>query len=172
MKRTLWMAALGLAAVAPAAQTSSFGYPSNLSFRLGWVYPIDSVTRNNSRSLIGVGVDYFLERSLLENGETVISFDWLGKSGSGAKGNIFPIMLNQRFYNNDGTNYGTERTYWFFGAGVSFIDVVNSDTVLTLGAGVGKEFGQNIFGEVRFLYSDSAGGARATSVGAYVGYRF
>lgn len=172
MKRTLWLAALGLAAVAPAVQQDTFGYPSNLSLRLGWVYPIDSVTRDNSRSLIGVGAEYFLDRSLLEGGETTISFDWLGKSGSGAKGNLFPIMLNQRFYTSEGTGYGTERTYWYVGAGVTFIDVTNSDTVLTVGTGFGKELGQNIFGEVRFLYSDSGGGARATSVGAYIGYRF
>ena len=171
MKRTLWLAALGLAAVAPAVQQDTFGYPSNLSLRLGWVYPIDSVTRDNSRSLIGVGAEYFLDRSLLADGETTISFDWLGKSGSGAKGNIFPILVNQKWYNKNITYYGT-RSYVFVGAGIAVVDVNNTKTTIAGRIGFGVELGPRLFAEANLLVSDNAGGAKANSAGVYFGYKF
>ena len=129
--------------------------------------------RNAAPSYIGVGVDLHPQGySLLDQGQTVISFDWLGKSGSGAQGNVFPIMLNQRFYNDDadGRSYG--RSYYQFGVGLAIIDVTATDTVLAARAGFGKEFGENTFGEVNFIYSEAGGGARATSLGFYIGYRF
>lgn len=173
MKRTLWLAGLGLGLVAVApAQGSSFGYPSNAALRVGAAYPLDGTTRNVVNNFIGVGFDYFLDKSLFGEGETTISIDWLGKSGSGAKGNAFPIMINQRFYNGPELEAGGGRTYWFAGAGVALMDITSSDTVWAIRGGVGKEFGPNIFGELTFIYSDDAAGARATSIGAYVGYRF
>ncbi len=167
MKRTLIMATLGMAAIGYSQQ---FDQPTNLAFRLGYVYPIDSVTRDQVRNFIGVGVDYFPNLTLLKNAETSISFDWLGKSGSGAKGNIFPILINQRFYNNSET--GERKSWFFFGAGVAIVDVVSTKTVWAARVGYGFMLGENLFGEIPFLYSDSAGSARATSMGFYLGYRF
>ena len=168
MKRTLILAALGMSAAGCYAQ--SYDQPTNVAFRLGYAYPVDSVTRDRVRGFIGVGIDYFPNLTLLRNAETSISLDWLGKSGSGAKGNIFPILLNQRFYNDSPS--GERKSWFFFGAGVAIVDVVSTKTVLAARVGYGFMLGENIFGEIPFLYSDSAGGARATSIGAYVGYRF
>jgi hypothetical protein len=166
MRNLLVLAALGASAFA----TAQIEEPTNLSLRLGWAYPIDNATRDATRNLIGVGADYYFQRSLLGNGETTLSVDWLGKSGSGAKGNIFPIMLNQRWYNN--VSDEMRRTYFFLGAGVAIVDVTSTDTVLAGRAGFGIELSEHLFGEATLIHSDAAGGARATSVGFYIGYRF
>lgn len=168
MKNLTVIAALGLVAVSSAQ--GAFEEPTNIAFRLGYVYPIDSTMRNISSSYLGVGVDLFpTGYSLFGKGETFISVDWFGKSGSGAKGNAFPILINQRIY-NDGFEFG--RTYFQFGAGVAVLDLTSTKTVLAAKAGFGKEFGENLFGEVNFVYTDSGGAARATSLGFYVGYKF
>lgn len=166
MRNLLVLAALG----ASAFSTAQIAEPTNLSLRLGWAYPIDNATRDLTRNLIGVGADYYFQRSLFGNGDTTLSVDWLGKSGSGAKGNIFPIMLNQRWYND--VSDDMRRTYFFLGAGVAVIDVNSTDTALAGRAGFGMELSEHIFGEATLIYSDAAAGARATSVGVYIGYRF
>lgn len=167
MRTLIALAALGAAAFSSA----QIGTPTNVAFRLGAAYPLDNTTRDSVKNFIGVGIDYFLERSLVEGGETSLSFDWLGKSGSGAKGNIFPIMLNQRWY-NQGSTVDDRKSYFFVGAGVAIVDVTSTKTVLAGRAGYGVLFGEHLFGEMNFVLSDDANGARATSIGAYIGYRF
>lgn len=169
MRTLIALAALSATALA-SAQT--VGTPTDIAFRLGAAYPIDETTRDSVRSFIGVGVDYFLPRSLVAGGETFLSFDWLGKSGSGSKGNAFPIMLNQRWYNPNSSNEYNRGSYFHLGAGVAIVDVTSTKTVLGARAGYGVFFGESIFGEINFVYSDDANGARATSIGGYIGYRF
>jgi hypothetical protein len=169
MKNLTILAALGLAAVS-SAQSNFLEEPTNIAFRLGYVYPIDSGMRDVASSYIGVGADFFTGIRLLKNAETTISIDWFGKSGSGAKGNAFPIMINQRIYNGDATVGG--RSYFFFGAGVVFADITNADTVLGARVGYGRELGENLFAEGIFTYSEAAKGSRVTSLGFYLGYRF
>jgi hypothetical protein len=171
MKRTLLIAGLALSAMS-FAEENPFQFPTGVSLRAGWVYTIDTVTRRNSDTMIGVGLDYYLKRSFIPGGESTVSIDWLGKSASGAKTNIFPILLTQRVYQGDERVLGGGRSYTWYGAGVAFIDVTNSGTAWCIGGGFGYEFSGNLFGEVRFLYSDAVGGARATSLGGYIGYRF
>lgn len=170
MKGISVLAAVGLVSVSCAQNI--YEEPENVAFRLGYVYPIDADLRDAASSYIGVGIDFFPTGfNLFDEGQTYVSFDWLGKSGSGAKGNVFPIMLNQRYYSDSGMP-GAGRTYWQFGLGVAVIDVNSTDTVLAARAGIGKEFGENLFGEANFLYSESGAGVRATSLGFYIGYRF
>lgn len=169
MRNLIALVALGGAAF---SQAQAVGTPTNIALRIGYAYPIDNTTRNLVRNFIGVGFDYFLDRSLLEGGETTVSVDWLGKSGSGAKGNIFPIMLNQRWYNPNMTEEDSNRSYFFLGAGVAIIDVNSTKTVLAGRGGFGMEFGEHIFGELNIVISDDANGARANSAGIYLGYRF
>lgn len=161
----------GLAAASLSfAQSSTFSAPTNMGVRLGYVLPIDTALKNNAASYIGVGLDFPVQFKLLAEGESILSIDWIGKSGGGAKGNIFPFMLNQRFYAK--TNPGARRTYFFFGAGIALIDVGSSGTALAARTGYGSELGENLYGELSFLYSDAAGGARASSLGFHLGYRF
>ncbi len=168
MKQLTLLAALGIAAIS-SAQVDYLEAPTNLAFRLGYVYPVDSVLRDISPSYIGVGVDIFTNLRLLEDAETTISLDWFGKSGSGAKGNAFPILLNQRWYAGDDL---VNRSYYFAGVGIAIVDVTSTKTVLAARIGAGKEFSDHFFGEISFTYSDSANGARATALGFYAGYRF
>ncbi len=169
MKRLLVLAAIAASAFASAQ--GGIGTPVNLSFRAGFVYSLDDFTRDIMDNMIGVGAEYYLERSLFEGGETTLSFDWLGRSINGDKGNMFPIMLNQRFYIGGDYESGNRR-YWYVGAGVAVIDVVSTNTVAAARFGLGQEMGHHTFGELTLVYSDSSSGARATSVGAYLGYRF
>lgn len=168
MKNLTVLAVLGLAAVS-SAQVNFLETPQNIAFRLGFVYPVDSTMRDVSNTFIGVGVDFPVNYRLLEGAQTVISFDWFGKSGSGAKGNAFPITLNQRWYQGEPF---TGRSYFFAGAGVAVVDLTSTDTVLAARVGAGREFGDFLFGELAFTYTDAARGARATALGFYIGYRF
>ena len=170
MKRLLVIASLAISALA-SAQDSSIGNPVNISFRAGFVYSLDNFTRNVTGNLIGVGAEYYLQRSLFADGETTLSADWMGRGLNGDKGNMFPIFLNQRWYVS-GDYEDANRTYFYLGAGVAIIDVVSTNTVAAGRFGVGAEFGTHLFGELTLVYSDSSAGARASSVGAYLGYRF
>lgn len=167
MKRLLVLAAICSSAFASA----QIGSPVNVSFRVGFVYSLDEFTRDITGNMIGVGADYHLTRSLFEGGETFLSFDWMGRSLSGAKGNMFPMCLNQRFFVSGDYEAG-DRRYYFVGVGAAVIDVVSTNTALAARVGLGQEFGHHTFGEVTFVWSDAASGARATSVAAYLGYRF
>jgi hypothetical protein len=171
MKRLLVVAALAISTAFASAQSGGFGTPVNLSFRVGFVYSLDDFTRDIMDNMIGVGAEYYLDRSLFEGGETTLSFDWMGRGLNGDKGNMFPIMLNQRWYVG-GDFESANRRYYYIGAGIAVIDVVSTNTVAAARVGIGQEMGQHIFGELTLVYSDSSSGARATSVGAYVGYRF
>ena len=143
----------------------------NLSFRAGFVYSLDNFTRNITGNLIGVGVEFYLDRSLMAGGETTISLDWMGKGMNGDQGNMFPIMINQRWYTG-GDYESANRTYYYIGAGVAIIDIISTNTVPAARFGVGSEFGEHIFAEFTPVYRDSSSGARASSVGLYLGYRF
>ncbi|MBL8064347.1 MAG: hypothetical protein JNM34_00665 [Chthonomonadaceae bacterium] len=169
MRTLLALAVVGGAVLATAQPVST---PVNLALRIGAAYPIDNNTRDLVKNFIGAGFDYFFDRSLVAGGETSVSVDWLGKSGSGAHGNIFPMMINQRWYNPNSSEEAGTRGYFFLGAGAAIIDVNNSKTVLAARAGFGREFGEHIFGEINIILSDDADGARANSAGVYLGYRF
>lgn len=175
MKRILALVAcLGIAAFSTAQL--NFDDTSDLQLRLGYVFPFDDDTRNVTGDLLGVGADYFLPGTLIPgaNGESYVSLDWLAKSASGAKGNMFPIMINQRWYGGDVSPYTYgQRSYYFVGLGIAVIDIVTTDTVLAGRIGAGMEFGEHLFGEATFVISgEGNGGASATSGGLYIGYRF
>lgn len=169
MKRFSTMLAAMGTVVAAHAQTQDYT-PVNVALRGGGVYIFDDATRSVTGNMIGIGIDYFIDTKWFENSETSFSFDWLGKSASGAKGNAFPLLLNQRWY-TAGTERGN-RTYGFVGLGVYIIDVNKSDTVFGGRIGFGIELGENIFTEGSIWLSDGASGARISGIGGYIGYRF
>jgi hypothetical protein len=175
MKRILCLAALVGAAAMSHAQLN-MQQPTNLAFRLGIGLPFDEETRDHIGStLLGVGVDYFFERALIPsaNGETYISIDWLARGSNGEHGNMFPIMLNQRWYAMDDNPNDDRRTYFFAGLGAAFMDIDESDTVLAGRVGLGAELGPNIFGEANLvLTGPDSGGFHGTGINFYVGYRF
>ncbi len=168
MKKLFALAVIGVAAISNAQWEA----PTNVGVRIGWVYPIDANLRDVAPNYIGAGVDYYPNFQLLKgNGESYISFDWIGKSGSGAKGNLFPILINHKFYAAD-ANPNEPRSYFTLGAGVAIIDVNSTNTVLAIRGGVGRELSQNLFAEANLLYTDASAGVHGTSLGFYLGYRF
>lgn len=170
MKKTLFVAAAVATASLSFAQNAPFEPPANSGVRIGYVLPIDSRLRDASSSYFGLGLDLPVSFSLARDAEGYLSFDWVGRTGSGAKGNFFPILFQQRFYAK--TAPGMPRSYFALGAGVTFIDVASSGTALSARLAYGQEFGQNLYGEAALLYSDSVSGVHATSAGFYLGYRF
>lgn len=171
MKSILILAAMGGLAAASSAQ--SLESPTNLAIRLGIHFPFDENVRDASGNLVNVGVDFFLQRSLLkgERTESYFSVDWLSKSGNGDKGNIFPILINQRWYSPQATG-DENRTYFHAGVGAALMDVGSSDTVLAARIGAGVEFSKHLFGEANFLITGDADGYRGTGIGLQLGYRF
>lgn len=156
------------------AQNDTFDVPSNLGVRLGIGYSLDDDTRDLiGDGLLGVGFDYTFDESLLPQGETYLSIDWLGEGISGDKGNIFPIFINQRFFTSDVTErFQGNRSYYFVGVGGAIIDVTSTASVLAVRGGLGYELGEHVFVEGALVLSDIDADTRATSIGGYVGYRF
>jgi hypothetical protein len=125
-------------------------------------------------SLFGFGFEYFFDRALIDTGETSFSLDWISRGLNGDKGNMFPMMINQRFYLDDinSTPMG-ERSYAYAGVGVAVMDVfTGTDTELAARVGYGRELGLHTYIEATTFWSDAGSGARATSTGLYIGYRF
>lgn len=177
MKRILVLAVLASAAAMSHAQNNSLlEPPSNVAFRLGFGFPFDEDSRDHiGDTLVGIGADFFLNRGLIPgaNGESYISIDWLARGIDGEHGNMFPVMINQRWYAKDDNLEDFRRTYFFAGLGVSFMDIDKADTVFAGRVGLGAEFGQNIFGEANFtLTGRDSSGFYGTGANFYIGYRF
>lgn len=174
MKRLLFAAAAAAIATVGLAQ-SNIESPTNIAFRVGGAYPLDSDVRDIAKSFIGLGVDVFLSRSILpgQNTESTISIDWLGKSSAGTKGNIFPVLLTQRWYSaSEVDSIDNKRTYYFGGVGFAVVDLNSTKTVLALKGGLGYEFNKNIFAELSAMYAEPANKLRASNVAIHLGYRF
>ncbi|MCU0317600.1 MAG: hypothetical protein MUC92_13525 [Fimbriimonadaceae bacterium] len=171
MKKLFVLAGIGLAALSFAQQKNPFlETPTSISVRGGWVYPIDSNLRDISSSFIGIGLDFSQSFRLLPNAETYFTVDWIGRSGSGAKGNLFPILVQQRFSST--APGAANKTYFYFGAGVSVNDLTRTKTVLAGKLGYGIELGTKTFAEFSILYTDGVDSVRGTSLGIHLGYRF
>ena len=164
----------GVANAQYSGSTSVNARPSGVTFRGGIILPVDSNLRDVSTTFIGIGMEYSLTHTYLNSGETFVSVDWFGKSGSGAHGNVFPVCINQRFYTGTKTNrYGSGRTYFFVGAGVTFIDVTEATNQIGARGGIGMELGPSIVVEAAgYLSGKARDGVSADAVGLYVGYRF
>ena len=151
--------------------------PSNIAARGGVVYPFDESTRNGMGDLpLGFGVEIYLDRPFFDGaGEASITLDWFARGLNGDKGNIFPICLNQRFYSTDPavTPIG-ERSYYFVGVGMAFIDVLGGSTEESFAGriGAGKELGLHTYMEAVFTVTEDTSSGNGTSAGVYLGYRF
>lgn len=175
MKRLLMLTAAMMIAVSAHASSGAnqFGSPYNLTFRAGLAFSFDDSTRDVAGTLFGLGLDYYLEGSLLgREGDSYVSFDWIQGTKSGSNVQMFPLMINQKWYGEPRNIDGSQRTYWFLGAGIAFIG--NNDTVTTFAArgGVGMELSDTLLVEGTVLFGTAARGVRSNSIGVYLGYRF
>lgn len=179
MKKWLVPALIGLAALA-SAQSSRTGEsltaPVNVAFRIGYAFPFETEGRDAfGKNLLGVGMDYFLDRPLLAGGETSLSLDWfnIGRSGTDTATSV-PLLLNHRWYMAKEDDTMLQRYYFFVGAGVSFVNADDANRALITGrVGAGWELTRNVFveGSVTFT-EDKQDTPRGNLVGAFLGYRF
>ncbi len=171
MKRTLVLLATAAMASLSFAQPTVGGIDATgLRLRLGAVYPLEGATRKITGNMLAIGLD-FPVRSLAKTGEAYLSADWYGKSGSGAKGNIFPVLYNQRI-NVDKDPEATQRTYIMVGAGIAHIDVKKAKTAYAMRFALGKELSDTVFAEGGLLWTTDGGGVKGNAFGFFLGYRF
>lgn len=171
MKNLLIVAlCLGCAAIG-SAQTDLT--PSGVSIRGGFGWPSDGAVRNGDRLLWGLGADYYFSDSLIRGHKTYMSFDYLGRSGSGTTVNLFPIMGNIRFGIKDPQGIDS-KLYGYAGLGIVFIEVgsVKSKGVFGARLGFGVDMSDHVFFETNYLFTGANAGIRGNSLNFYVGYRF
>ncbi len=170
------LAAIGIVggAVAQSDDTRIDATPSFLTFRGGLVIPWDDNLREVSDLFGGIGIDYEFPSQIVRGALTYFSADWWFRTSNGDNGNVFPLAVNFRFYNNAGLSYYPEgRTYFFVGVGAAIIDAGKSSAEWMLRGGVGAELGPNVIGEAVLTFSDeSSTKVRANGIGFYLGYRF
>lgn len=178
MKRLLMIgiaaATVGTAASAMAQSSSPYMQrPVGLRLRAGLVWGIADELKSVSSTLWAIGGDYTFDKSFFSGSETYLSVDWFFKDGDV---NVFPIMLGQRFGMSQGVEIGVQSSaYGFLSVGPVFVDAPGGFKTTRLGicGGVGVFFNENLFGEAALLLTDRAkGGGSATSLGAYIGYKF
>ena len=171
VKAAAAIAALGACAVASAQIEKLDTTPSGLSVRAGIAISMDdSLSNTLGSSLIGLGVEYRFSSGLLKSGETYLSIDYMTKNFGGARGSIFPITVNQRwFMTKAGT---TRRTYGFLGLGVAIVDIIDSNTSLCFRGGFGVELGGSTFAEIALTLAEAKNNIKANTLGLYFGYRF
>ncbi len=165
-------AALALGGATALAQNNLDVTPTNLAVRFGGLLPIDDELNDFSEGFAGIGIDVYFSQQYIANSKTYLSIDWLGKSGTGSKGNFFPICLNQKFFLGK-TEEGQPGSYLFFGVGAMVFDFYSTNTQFGARAGFGLDLGPHIFAEGTLFWSDtSTGGVDGTGVGVYLGYRW
>lgn len=169
MKRILVLAGLLISSMGSA---QDLGVPTNTALRVGFGYAFDESTRDVTGNLAAAGLDYFLDRPWMARGDTFLSFDWLGGSITGGRGNIYPIMVNQRF-SSAATLYSDEKAPYFqLGVGIVIVDVSKSDMLLGFRGGLGTYLTENLFVEGNAVLTQSSQGNSGNLVGVYLGYRF
>lgn len=177
MKKNFALAALtltlGLPVVASAQLQSNPPdvTPYNIAIRGGLGFAVlDNSIRDVSNTWINLGLEYTFDKSFIKDSTSYLSVDWFGKSGSGGKGNFFPISLNQRFMLQKPIN-GYD-AYFFVGLGVSVLDIKTTNTVLGARGGVGVDLGPHLFGEAAAYLTTGSDGVHGNIISVAVGYRW
>lgn len=171
MKKLIALAAatVGMATLA-AAQSDAM---NNMSIRAGIAFPTTGDL--NGGTFFGAGLDFDFGKSWIGGkGTTYLSVDWLSKSTSGTRGNMFPIHLNQKFWLQEGTDEGAIPFYGFIGVGATVIDVAPASTVLSGRLGLGAQVNTNfsVEGVIVFTGRTRTSNILGNHVGLYVGYKF
>lgn len=164
-------ASVGFSAISMAQDTLSAG---SFAIRAGVAFP---TTANLNGTFLGFGLNYDFNKSLFGNAQgssTFLSFDWLSKSTSGRRGNIIPIMLNQRFSLSSGVDDGQIPLYGFIGAGLAIIDFSPTSTQLAGRFGLGANLNENLFLESAFVITGrgKGNGIQGNHIGVYLGWKF
>lgn len=170
MKKIIALAAatVGMATFAAAQDSSNM---NNISLRGGIAFP---TSNSFNGTLIGAGVDFDLGKSMFGgSGMTYLSFDWLSKNTQGTRGNLFPLMVNQRFILQESNDQGSMPFYGFLGVGACIIDVAPASTVLAGRFGLGTKLNENFFLEGAFVITGrtKTSNILGNHIGVYLGYK-
>lgn len=173
MKKLVLIAAasVGFSALSIAQDTWSQG---SFAIRAGVAFP---TTANLNGTYLGLGVNFDFNRSLFGNAQgssTFLSFDWLSKSSAGRRGNIIPIMLNQRFSLSTSETEGQIPLYGFIGVGAAILDFSPASTQLAGRFGFGANLNENMFLESAFVFTGrgKGNGIQGNHIGVYLGWKF
>ena len=170
---TIVAASLGVAVASNAygqTQDPDALIPVNVSVRLGIGLPLSNELRDFSSTLLAVGAEYQIDRSLLRSGKTYFALDFF-KGDRSDTGYVIPFTINQRFFARQLT--GGRRTYFFLGAGIGFLKGEEHWTQTFIGrGGVGADLGERIFLEGALTLGDKRRDISADNIGIYLGYRF
>lgn len=162
---------LGAVSATSFAQTREFDpTPSGIGFRIGIAIPSDSALRDIDDTWTSLGVDYNIENSILRTGNSFISLDYFSKNLSGTGGQVWNLMLGNRFFPN--TTAGGYNLYFLAGLGTVVLD--GDDREFKFGGiiGAGLELGPALFMEGRYSVSEKVDGINPGMLGIYLGYRF
>ena len=171
MKRAILAATIMSVAAASVAQSSSGIDTSGLRLRFGAAYPLDNSSRNIIKRPFAIGVDFDLNQPVFgRGGKGFITLEYQAKALKGGKPYQVIATINQRMNLDD--NIEGKRAYYYLGAGAVLMDLTKSKVAFAARGGLGKEFGQNLFGEVGLLVSTDANRANANQVAVYLGWRF
>lgn len=146
---------------------------TSISVRGGVQFP---TTADLNGVFWGLGADVNLSGvSLMRNGTTYISVDWISKNLKFNRNFVIPICINQRFpLNTTPDTMMGPNTYAFFGVGAAIIDIGTASTQLCARAGLGADFSPSIYGEASIVFTGRAKGSgiQGNHLGLWLGYRF
>lgn len=165
------VAALGVMAGAVSAQSTAqkFDYtPYNYSFRIGVGFPNDGALKANQDNWTNIGVDYNFNTSILRNGDSYLSVDWVTEEFSDYDNSMVTIFLNNRFYMDE-----TSQIYLIGGIGAVIAEfTAGKETIFGGRFGVGYNLGQNIFLTGTYTFAGKVDGINPSHTSINIGYRF
>lgn len=171
MNRIAFGALAVVAGLSAATTATAQDINTTLSYRIGFVYPLEDSVRDFTGNMASVGVDIETEFSLIKGSVGYLSADYIFGAIDGGKGKFIPIMWNQRFGLSQGL--AGRDTYFFVGAGFVNVDAGNSARFrYGLRGGIGVRLSEKQYFEATYLWSDDASGVRANSLGFSIGFRF
>jgi hypothetical protein len=164
---------LSASSFAQVTSTAVDAYPYNMSIKGGVFFPLDDNLRSVDNLFGMLGAEYVFPTQLIRGSETFAEFDWIFHTTASSSVNVFPLTLNQRFWSQPGKGlFGTGRTYFFVGAGVTWIEP-KGQAKLTFHGGLGAELGARTFIETSlYIGEQDSNLLRNSGIGVNVGYRF
>lgn len=139
-----------------------------MGIRAGAFFPFDDSMRDLSDIWFTLGIEGEFSAALIPNATTVVSVDWMSYN-SGARDNVFPIIVSQRWY----TGELGRRTYFQVGIGAAVTDFGPADFLFAARGGVGMEFTEQYFVEANLFWTEKdKADNRVFGVAGYVGIRF
>lgn len=177
MKRICFaLAALAVGAIACAQydQTGDLRAAAvGFGFRLGGYFPADSKLRDVKTVFIDFGIEYDFEKSLMKNGTTYVSGDWISDTFLGGR-HVADLAINQRLYTKNERFAAGGTPYFYVGVGANWVHAagVSNGTTWVVRGGIGSEFKGDYFAEVGGMLSPKVKGVNPSGLSASIGYRF